>query len=115
MGLSVLLCLPMVLHLTHGASVPPEDCCSTKTVGNVTYSLVDSMEDLSGYGCLNNCVYTVEGDSGSPRVCFKAGDLPVHCGDTGTCQCNEPRGQGGCSPDISEDNCRPGFKPNCSD
>merc|ERR1719376_72750 len=66
-----------------------DECCASKTVGDVTYELVNKM-DTSGYGCISNCVYQQIGGNSSSSFCFKRGDLPVTCGDddyTG-CPCN---------------------------
>ena len=35
-------------------------------------------EDTSPYNCMNNCVYTEDGNPGS-KVCFKEGDLATKC------------------------------------
>jgi len=57
-----------------------DECCETKTVGDVTYKLVKKM-DTSGYDCISNCVYkNVKGNSSS-SFCFKRGDLLVTCED----------------------------------
>jgi len=66
-----------------------EECCTTKMVGNISYTLLQS---AASHGpipqqCLNNCVYTVtagdgvDGDTGAskPKFCFQRGDLPTHC------------------------------------
>jgi len=53
------------------------DCCAIKTVGGVSYSLVD-WEDTSDYSCKNDCVYERDDQPGS-RVCFANGPLPVEC------------------------------------
>merc|ERR1719158_1343194 len=57
-----------------------DDCCDTKTVGDVTYELVGEM-DTSSYGCVSNCVYQLMGGNGISSFCFKTGSLPVACKD----------------------------------
>merc|ERR1719430_588168 len=62
--------------------ITDDECCDTKTVGDVTYELVDE-RDTSGYGCISNCVYKPVGGNSSSAFCFKRGNLPVTCGDNG--------------------------------
>jgi len=60
----------------------PEPCCSKKTVGDLSYTLVNS-EDTSiagRYGCKSNCVYQQDDLPGS-LFCFADGDLPTTCAD----------------------------------
>merc|ERR1719431_2120048 len=59
-----------------------DECCDLKTVGDVTYELVDK-RDTSGYGCISNCVYKPVGGNSSSSFCFKRGSLPVTCGVDG--------------------------------
>merc|ERR1719260_251800 len=58
-----------------------DECCDTKTVGDVTYELVDE-RDTSGYGCISNCVYKPVGGNSGSAFCFKRGNLPVTCEDS---------------------------------
>jgi len=57
-----------------------DECCETKTVGDVTYELVKKM-DTSGFDCISNCVYKPVAGNSSSSFCFKRGDLPVTCTD----------------------------------
>merc|ERR1719158_1406061 len=57
-----------------------DECCDTKTVGDVTYELVGEM-DTSSYGCISNCVYQPMGGNRTSSFCFKRGSLPVACKD----------------------------------
>jgi len=55
------------------------ECCTEKTVGGVSYSLLP--EGFNGSlprQCLNSCVYTKTGMT-SPNFCFARGDLPTEC------------------------------------
>ena len=58
-------------------------CCTAKTVGNITYMLVESdKEDMTRvYGCKDGCVYEAEDVTG--KFCFKDGERPVNCLDWG--------------------------------
>merc|ERR1719260_218035 len=77
-----------------------DECCDTKTVGDVTYELVDE-RDTSGYGCISNCVYKPVGESSSSSFCFKEGNLPATCGNGSTpCPCTPC-----CGDCCSCDNC----------
>ena len=58
---------------------PPVECCETKTVGGVTYTLSGQM-DTKMYNCLNDCVYQKEGQTGA-KFCFAMGELEVECND----------------------------------
>ena len=58
---------------------PPGECCDTKTVGGVTYTLTGQM-DTKIYNCLNDCVYQKEGQTGA-KFCFAMGDEKVECND----------------------------------
>merc|ERR1719347_1373305 len=73
--------LPLILHLVmavlvKGVPMQPE-CCETKDVGGVSYTLVGQM-DTFNYQCLNDCIYTKDEDP-QYKYCFAAGDLEVDC------------------------------------
>merc|ERR1719347_2483630 len=71
------LILPLVMAvLVKGVPMQPE-CCETKDVGGVSYTLVGQM-DTSNYQCLNDCIYTKDEDP-QYKYCFAAGDLEVDC------------------------------------
>merc|ERR1719213_32140 len=67
----------LALGYAGAASLPK--CCNEKSVGGVSYKLVEEM-DTAKYGCKSNCVFEREGSLGS-RFCFKEGDLEVVCKD----------------------------------
>jgi len=57
----------------------PIECCTHKTVGSVSYTLLP--EPFHGelpHQCKNKCIYTVSGTS-SQKFCFKTGVLPTEC------------------------------------
>ena len=58
----------------------PEPCCSKKTVGDLSYTLVNSEDTsiASRYGCISNCVYHQD-DLPGKLFCFADGDLPATC------------------------------------
>jgi len=58
---------------------PPKECCDTKTVGEVTYTLVGRM-DTKMYNCMSDCIYQKEGMGGA-KFCFAIGDQKVECND----------------------------------
>jgi hypothetical protein len=58
---------------------PPKECCDTKTVGGVTYTLVGRM-DTQMYNCMSDCIYQKEGMGGA-KFCFAIGDQKVECND----------------------------------
>ena len=62
----------------------PEPCCFKKTVGDLSYTLVNSEDTsiASRYGCISNCVYHQD-DLPGKLFCFADGDLPATC--TGWC------------------------------
>ena len=69
--------LGTVLLLLTGAVVEardlPMECCTEKSVGSVSYTLLPGNFDGElPSQCLNGCVYTVSGTS-SPKFCFKKG------------------------------------------
>ena len=57
--------------------IPEDACCLKKEVGGKSYTFLMD-EDTSPYNCMNNCVYTEDGNPGS-KVCFKEGDLATKC------------------------------------
>jgi len=74
LGLWILL---QALGYAGAASLP--QCCNEKSVGGVSYKLVEEMDTVK-YRCKSNCVFEREGSLGS-RFCFKEGDLEVVCKD----------------------------------
>jgi len=75
--------LILILTITFGlAAKIPEPCCSKKTVGDLSYTLVNSEDTsiASRYGCKSNCVYQQD-DSPGALFCFAVGDLPTNCAD----------------------------------
>jgi len=77
--LAVLASLALTAHGQPAGEKPDKECCDTKTVGGVTYSLVGQM-DTKMYNCLSDCIYMKEGQEGS-KFCFAMGDLQVECND----------------------------------
>merc|ERR1711942_125511 len=55
----------------------PTECCAAKTVGEYSYTLVDSPDSFPAE-CEKACAYTRDGQEGS-LYCFAPGPLPVHC------------------------------------
>ena len=51
-------------------------CCNQKTVGGVKYSLV-SREETNQFGCIEDCIYKIQGDNSNKLYCFSAGNLQV--------------------------------------
>merc|ERR1719250_165655 len=47
-------------------------CCEAKTVGGVSYTLIEAEGDTGSFGCKDTCVYEEIGSQGS-RFCFKLG------------------------------------------
>jgi len=73
--------LLLILTITFSlAAKIPEPCCSRKTVGDLSYTLVnkDDTSIASRYGCISNCVYQQDNLPGS-LFCFAVGDLPTNC------------------------------------
>merc|ERR1712013_119591 len=74
----------LILILTFAPSClfagPLTPCCNKKTVGNVSYTFVNSEDTsvASTYGCMSNCVYEQDDVPGS-LFCFADGDLPTTC------------------------------------
>jgi hypothetical protein len=56
---------------------PLNECCESKDVGGVRYSLVGKM-DTKVYNCLNDCIY-VKDEEPSAKFCFATGNLEVEC------------------------------------
>jgi len=77
--LAVLASLALTAHGQPAGEKPDKECCDTKTVGGVTYSLIGQM-DTKMYNCLSDCIYMKEGQEGS-KFCFAMGDLQVECND----------------------------------
>jgi len=75
------LILIITITFTLAARIP-EPCCSKKTVGDLSYTLVNSEDTsiASRYGCKSNCVYQQD-DSPGALFCFAVGDLPTNCAD----------------------------------
>jgi len=75
------LILIITITFTLAARIP-EPCCSKKTVGDLSYTLVNSEDTsiASRYGCKSNCVYQQD-DSPGALFCFAVGDLPTNCTD----------------------------------
>jgi len=75
------LILIITITFTLAAKIP-EPCCSKKTVGDLSYTLVNSEDTsiASRYGCKSNCVYQQD-DSPGALFCFAVGDLPTNCAD----------------------------------
>jgi len=75
--------LLLILTITFSlAAKIPEPCCSRKTVGDLSYTLVNSEDTsiASRYGCISNCVYHQD-DLPGKLFCFADGDLPATCTD----------------------------------
>merc|ERR1719340_364969 len=77
--LAILAGLALTAHGQPAGEKPDKECCDTKTVGGVTYSLIGQM-DTKMYNCLSDCIYMREGQEGS-KFCFAMGDLQVECND----------------------------------
>jgi len=70
-----------VLLLLTGPKVEAQDleCCTEKRVGSVSYTLLPgTFHGELPSQCLNDCVYTVSGNS-AQKFCFAKGDLPTEC------------------------------------
>jgi len=73
--------LATVLLLLTGAMLEAKDleCCTEKRVGSVSYTLLPgTFHGELPSQCLNDCVYTVSGNS-AQKFCFAKGDLPTEC------------------------------------
>merc|ERR1712013_22406 len=77
--LALLAGLAVTAHGQPAGEKPDKECCDTKTVGGVTYSLIGQM-DTKMYNCLSDCIYMKEGQEGG-KFCFAMGDLQVECND----------------------------------
>merc|ERR1719435_15541 len=55
----------------------PTECCAAKTVGDYSYTLVDSPASFPAE-CKKSCAYTRDGEDGS-LYCFAPGNLAVKC------------------------------------
>jgi len=66
-----------VLAAVSNGKPPPPDCCESKDVGGVSYSLVGRM-DTKAYNCLSDCIY-VKDEEPSVKFCFASGNLEVEC------------------------------------
>jgi len=77
--LAILAGLALTAHGQPAGEKPDKECCDTKTVGGVTYSLIGQM-DTKMYNCLSDCIYMREGQEGQ-KFCFAMGDLQVECND----------------------------------
>merc|ERR1712106_976529 len=67
----------LMAALSQGIPMQSPECCDSKDVGGVSYSLVGQM-DTKAYQCLNNCVYVKDQDP-TVKFCFASGDLQVEC------------------------------------
>merc|ERR1712106_139508 len=67
----------LMAALSQGIPIQSPECCDSKDVGGVSYSLVGQM-DTTAYQCLNNCVYVKDQDP-TVKFCFASGDLQVEC------------------------------------
>ena len=56
----------------------PDMCCTRKTVGGISYSLMGSDPSTQEVGCGDSCVYSRDDLPGS-RICFLKGGLPSTC------------------------------------
>merc|ERR1712123_110593 len=67
----------LMAALSQGIPMQSPECCDSKDVGGVSYSLVGQM-DTTAYQCLNNCIYVNDQDP-TVKFCFASGDLQVEC------------------------------------
>jgi len=67
----------LMAALSQGIPMQSPECCDSKDVGGVSYSLVGQM-DTTAYQCLNNCIYVKDQDP-TVKFCFASGDLQVEC------------------------------------
>eukprot|EP00091_Calanus_sinicus_P001939 TRINITY_DN11964_c1_g1_i1.p1 TRINITY_DN11964_c1_g1~~TRINITY_DN11964_c1_g1_i1.p1 ORF type:complete len:202 (-),score=13.05 TRINITY_DN11964_c1_g1_i1:236-841(-) len=56
----------------------PVDCCSSKTVGTESYTLVTS-DVVMPSECVKSCIYQRDGQLEKQLYCFAPGHLPVVC------------------------------------
>ena len=72
------------LLLIPGFSLGKEigECCKRKVVGNAIYNFIKQVgEAKSQFGCMNDCVYSIEGKPDS-MFCFRSGDQRAVCQDS---------------------------------
>merc|ERR1712106_542454 len=67
----------LMAALSQGIPMQSPECCDSKDVGGVSYSLVGQM-DTTAYQCLNNCIYVKDQDP-TVKFCFASADLQVEC------------------------------------
>jgi len=74
----------LLASLSNG--MPSNECCMTKEVGDLSYTLVGRM-DTKMFNCKDNCVYqrTEEPDT---KFCFKTGELVAECTEEGSYSSN---------------------------
>jgi len=84
MGVSSLFLLGALAGFSYG--MPGKECCLSKNVGGVSYTLVGKMETKM-FNCKDDCVYqkTEEPDK---KFCFKTGDLVAECTEKGNYSTN---------------------------
>jgi len=59
-----------------------EECCKRKIVGDDIYNFIKQVgEAKSEFGCMNDCVYSIEGKPDS-MFCFRSGDQRAVCQDS---------------------------------
>merc|ERR1712106_203535 len=90
----------LMAALSQGIPMQSPECCDSKDVGGVSYSLVGQM-DTTAYQCLNNCIYVKDQDP-TVKFCFASGDLQV--------ECTEDEFQGSDKPPMGGD-----MEPKCKD
>jgi len=96
--LAILAGLALTAHGQPAGEKPDKECCDTKTVGGVTYSLIGQM-DTKMYNCLSDCIYMREGQEGS-KFCFAMGDLQVECNDEEMAGSGKPPMEGSEKPPM---------------
>merc|ERR1712128_349165 len=72
------LFLYFLIKITIGNPLNP-GCCSSKSVGNESYTLVIKADIKMPTACLESCIYTRDGQNGNSLFCFARGSLPVVC------------------------------------
>merc|ERR1712123_438913 len=75
--LQLLPLVGLMAALSQGIPMQSPECCDSKDVGGVSYSLVGQM-DTTAYQCLNSCIYVNDQDP-TVKFCFASGDLQVEC------------------------------------
>jgi len=76
------LSFAVLLIVAYAQAADTTQCCKAKTVGGVSYKLVEAEEDTEKFGCKDACVYEKTVSQGS-RFCFKVGALEATCDDIG--------------------------------